>query len=100
MPRAGWKNLHAVLFVGSAVSLGLLPLRMFPGKTDPTFLGAGRVCCDAKGLLLEAAGESALTPRSWRSPGGGSAYKNTKQGGRKAEVQGLCTRNTLRAETH
>lgn len=80
--------------------LGLLPLRVFPGKTDPTFWGAGKVCCDAERLLLEARGDSALTPHSWFSPRGEGAYKNTNRVGRKAEVQGLCTKNTLRAATH
>lgn len=101
MPWAGWKNLHAALFVGSEVRvLGLLPLRVFPGTTDPTFLGSGKVCCEAEGLLLEAPGNSALTPHSWLSPRGEGAYKNTNRVGRKAEVEGLCAKNTLRAETH
>ena len=82
MPRAGWQTLRAALFVGSEVSLGLLPLRLFPGKTDPTFLGAGKVCGDARGLLLEVPGELALTPRSRPSPGGERAYENTEHGGK------------------
>lgn len=69
-----------MLFVGSEVDLGLLPLHVVPGKTDPTFLGAGKVCGDIKGLLLEVLGESALTPCLWPSPGGESTHKNTKCG--------------------